>query len=103
MPCSADIFRLAVSATTIACCRTTRPRPGILEQERRDREHVADVVEAVADVVGGEIGGRLRIDADQVADRVVVLGAVEPADGDAAEVRRLAAVELGEDAFDRRR
>ena len=55
-------------------------------QHRRERQHVADVVEAVADVVGGEVLGGLEIDADEVADGVVVLGAVEPADGDAAGV-----------------
>src|SRR5262249_34231066 len=35
-----------------------------LQQQRRQRQHIADVVEAVADIVGGEIGGRLEVDAD---------------------------------------
>ena len=73
----------------------------LLEEQRRRGEHVADVVEAVADVVGGEIGGGLEIDADQVADRVVVFGPVEAADGDAADVGRFRAIEIGQDAFDR--
>ena len=40
----------------------------------------------MADVVGGEVVGRLEIDADEVADGVVVFGAVEAADGDAARI-----------------
>ena len=60
----------------------------LLQQQRRERQHVADVVEAVADVVVGEVGGGLEVDADEVADRVVVLGPVEPADRDAAVVAR---------------
>ena len=74
-------FGSTVSATTIAFCRIVSAaaryfsrRSGVV------REHVADVVEAVADVVAGKVGGGLEIDADQVADRVVVFGAVEPAD-----------------------
>ena len=50
------------------------------------REDVADVVEAVADVVGREVVGRAEVEADQVADRVVVLGPIEPADRHAARV-----------------
>ena len=51
-----------------------------LHQDRRDREHVADVVESIADIVGREVIGRAEVEADQVADRVVVLGAIEPPD-----------------------
>ena len=48
----------------------------IFHQERGERQDVADVVEPIADVVGGKssAGG---IDAQQIANRVVVLGAVE--------------------------
>ena len=57
-----------------------------LEQDRREGEDVADVVEAVAGIVGGKIIGGLELHADEVADAVVVFGAVEAADGDAARV-----------------
>src|SRR5262249_9703210 len=55
----------------------------LLHEQRRQRQHVGDVVEAVADVVGGEVLGGVEIYADEVADGVVVFGAVEPANGDA--------------------
>ena len=58
----------------------------LLEQERRDREHVADVVEAIARVVGRELLLGLEVEAHQVADRVAVLDPVEPADRHAARV-----------------
>ncbi len=58
----------------------------LFHEDRRHGEHVADVVEAVADVVGGEVVGRVEGDADEVADGVVVFGAVEAADGDPAGV-----------------
>ena len=74
---------------TMACSRIGLGGGQVLLQEQgRERQHVADVVEAVADVVVGEVGGRLEVDADQVADRVVVLGPVEPADRDPADVAR---------------
>ncbi len=53
-----------------------------LGQERRQRQHVADVVEAVPEVVLREVVGRLQIEREQVADRVVVLGAVQAPDRD---------------------
>ena len=53
-----------------------------LDQDRRHREHFADVVEAIPDIIGREFIGRFEIEADQVADRVVVFGAVEAADRD---------------------
>ena len=51
-----------------------------LHQQRREREHVADVVEPVAHVVGGEIGGGVELDAQQVANGIGVLGTVETPD-----------------------
>ena len=57
-----------------------------LHQQRRDREHVADVVEAVAGVVGGEDVLGVEFHAEQVVNRVLVFGAVQPADGHAAGV-----------------
>ena len=72
----------------------------LLQEQRRQRQDVADVVEAVTDVVVGEVGGGLEVDADEVADRVVVLGPVEPADRDAAVVARPGAVALVEHVVD---
>ena len=59
----------------------------LLHQPRRQRQHVRDVVEAIAGVVLREIVGRLGADTEQVLDGVVVLGAVETPGGDAAGVR----------------
>ena len=47
-------------------------------------KHLADIVEAVADVVGRETRRPVQIDADQVADRVIVLSAIQPAERDVA-------------------
>ena len=58
----------------------------LLQQQRRERQHVADVVEPVPGVVRRELGGGVVVHADQVADRVAVLDPVEPADRDAARV-----------------
>ncbi len=82
----------------------------LLEEERRHREHVADPVEAVADVVGGEAVARAVVHEEQVADRVPVLEAVQPsqrhASGVAGDRRRRGrldrAVERREEALPRR-
>ena len=71
-----------------------------LEEQRRGRKDVADVVEAVADVVAGKISSGLKIDADQIADRVVVFDAVQAADGHTADIGGLRAIKIREDAFD---
>jgi hypothetical protein len=64
-----------------------------LHQHRRQREHVGDRVEAVARVVLREVVGRTQVHAEQVADGVVVLGAVQPADGDPSRVERRACID----------
>src|SRR5262249_24842900 len=48
----------------------------LFEQNRLDGKYVADVVEAVANVIGGEVFGRLEVHTTEVADGVVVLGAI---------------------------
>ena len=58
-----------------------------LHQHRRHRQHVADVVETVANVVGGKILGRIKVHADQIADRVPVLRPIQPPHRDPARVR----------------
>ena len=50
-------------------------------EHRRERKHVADVVEAVAGVVDGEIGGGLEVDGQEIADGGVVFVAIEAAGG----------------------
>ena len=63
----------------------------LLHQRGRERQHVADVVEAVAGVVLGKVVGRPDVHAEQVPDRVVVFGAIEAASRHTARIgRRLA-------------
>ena len=50
------------------------------------------MVEAVAHVVRGKVVRRVKVDAQQVADSVVVLVAIEAADGDPARIALAAAV-----------
>src|SRR4030095_14015704 len=59
-----------------------------LHEHRGEREHVADVVEAIARIIGGKFICRAGGDAQQVVDGVVVFGAVQPARGDAARIGR---------------
>ena len=72
-----------------------------LEKRGREGEDVADVVEAVAGVVGREVGGGFEIEADEVADGVVIFGAVEAAEGDSAGIGA-GGVEFEELTFDER-
>ena len=58
----------------------------LLEQQRRDREHVADLVEPVTRVVGRKLLLGLEVEPRQVADRVAILDPVEPADRDATRI-----------------
>ena len=74
----------------------------LLHQQRRHRQHVADVVEAVAGIVDGELVGRAAVDAEQAADRVVVLDPVEPPCGHAARIGRSAIAGVGQIRFDGR-
>ena len=50
-----------------------------LHQHRRHRQHVGDVVESVARVIGGQERGHVDVEIEEVVDRVRVLGPVEPA------------------------
>ena len=58
----------------------------LFEQERRDREHVADRVEPITRVVGRKLLLGLEVETGQVADRVAILDPVETADGHAARI-----------------
>ena len=59
--------------------------------DRRDVERGADVVEAVADVVGRERVGKTEIKPDQIADRVVVFLPVQPPNHDGRRLLGLTA------------
>ena len=48
-----------------------------LHQDRRDCQHVADVVETMSDIVGWKIFGRIEVDSNQITNRVVVLDSIE--------------------------
>ena len=65
-------------------------------EQRRDRQHVADVVEAVADIVRRKIVRRLEVDAEQIAHGVVVLRAIQSPDGDSAGIAFEFAVDVVE-------
>ena len=71
-----------------------------LQVDRRERQHIADVVEAVARIIGGEIDGEIAFDVAQVTDGVVVLRVVEAADGHLAGVDFFPGHRLTEQAFD---
>ncbi len=59
----------------------------LFEQQRRNRQHVAVIVEPIAGVIRWELVGRVVVHAEQVADRVPILDPVEPADRDPAWIR----------------
>jgi len=73
-----------------------------LEVDGRERQHVADVVEAVARVVGREVGGEILLEEAEVADRVVEFDAVEAADGHVAGVGLRLGDGAGEELVDGR-
>ena len=58
----------------------------IFQQRRRESQGVADVVEPIGRRVRRKVVRGADIDAEQIADRVVVLGAVEPARADTSRV-----------------
>ena len=59
-----------------------------LEQERREAEDIADVVEAVTGRIGWQQRRHVDVEGKQIAHRVAVLGAVQPVqNGRAARIR----------------
>ena len=63
-----------------------RRRHVFLHQDRGQREHVSNVVEAVTRVVRRKVGRRFEIDAQQITDGVVVFRPVQPPGRDATRV-----------------
>ena len=49
-----------------------------LQQNRREGQDVANIIKAVAGIVLRKVVGRPEIDAEQVANGVVVFGAIQP-------------------------
>ena len=70
-----------------------------LEEEGGEGEGVADVVETVAGVVGGEFFFDVVVDPEDFFDGVLIFDAIEPAGGDAAGVGCVA-VDFEDVAFD---
>ena len=63
-----------------------RRRHVLLDVQRRHRQHVADVVEPVAGVVGRQVARVVEVEPQEIAHRVAVLGPVQPVDGRRAGV-----------------
>ena len=59
-----------------------------IQQTRRHRENVRDVVESVSRIVGRQIGARIDADAEKIADGVGIFRAVQPVHAWPAGVRR---------------
>ena len=73
-----------------------------LQVDGGERQHVADVIEAVARIVGREVGGEILVEEEQVADRVVELESVEAADRHVARIRLRLGDRVGEQLVDGR-
>ena len=71
-----------------------------LKVDRRERQHIADIIEAVARVVGWEVDGEVTVDVAKVANGVVVFRPVEAADRHLAGVHFRLGDRLTEQAFD---
>jgi len=57
-----------------------------LHQQRWQRQDIANVIEAIADIIRREVFRRIKINADQVTNGVVVLTAVQTTNGDASRI-----------------
>ena len=69
----------------------------LIHQHRRDRQHIANIVEPVAGIVAGEITLRVEVHRQQVADRIGILVAIQSPGSHAAGVgldARIRPVEL---------
>ena len=57
-----------------------------LQQQRRHSKHVADIVEAVAGVIGWKLLVRPKVSSHQIPDRISILDTIKPPDRDAARI-----------------
>ena len=65
-----------------------------LQERRRQREHIGDVVEAVARIVGRQERSNVDFEREQIAHRVGVFGAVQPMNDRASWIRVRGAVRV---------
>ena len=86
MPLADDAATIASSLIISAAARYFSRRIGGM------RKDIADIVEPIAHVIGRKVIGRMKVDADQIANRVVVFRSIETTDRDSARVKRPAAV-----------
>ena len=70
-----------------------------IHERRRDRQHVGNIVEPpLVGIVGREERGDIDIEREQIADRVLVLGAIQTVEGFGAagiRTRRRCSIDLG--------
>jgi hypothetical protein len=76
----------------LRCCQI------FFEQNRRERENIADVVKTVPNIIRREVIRGLEFDAREIADRVVVFNPVQPPDRDSAGVAFAGAIEVSSSA-----
>ena len=65
-----------------------------------ERQHITDIVETVARIIGGEVDGEVTFDIAKVADGIVIFRVVEAADGHLTWVDFGLGDRLPEQAFD---
>ena len=82
-----DLGRRGVALADGQAADFGRRRDVALEQRRRHAQHVGDVVEAVARVVGRQQGRGVHVERQQIADRVLVFGAVHAVQRRASWIR----------------
>ena len=58
----------------------------LFHQQRRQRQNVADIVEAISHIVGRKITSRLKVDPDKVSYRIVVLHSIQSSNGDSPRI-----------------
>lgn len=62
--------------------------------------NVANVVETEANIVGRKVIGERETDAEEIADRAVVFGAIEPPGRHSARIERLGEVNMAQTGFE---
>ncbi len=94
--------RLGVAIADRAAADLARRREIALQQHRRNREHVADIVEAVTGIVRRQHLAHVDIDREKIADRIDVFRTVQAMERRASGIgiEPLHAVALGDDGGD---
>src|SRR3954447_20107690 len=68
----------------------------LLHQNGGDGEDVPDVVEPKAGIVCGEVGGKSKMDGEQITNGVVVLDSIQAVGSEMARIGRGTAIRYGE-------